>query len=829
MTFESWFAERFPAIALPSAAAVLKLAAEEATIPFIARYRKEQTGGLDEVAIQNVIDSKTDWDHLIQRQQFIVAEIEKQGKLTPELKESLLGTFDAQRLEDLYLPYKQKKKSKAQLAREAGLEPLADWIWNIGHGTETPQPGQTLELWAFTFKNEEKGFADAQAAIEGAGNIIVERLSENSDLRHIVRTTLSEKGALRTGKAEKAKPNSKFEPYFNYHESLESLLKPENSHRYLAIRRGWIEEELTLALGGAPETQATEDASEKKPEAQPDLLVESLQKIFEAEAVTQLDSEVAPLLLKSARLAFKAHVFPAIENEFHKALKKAADEVAIDVFAENVRKLLLASPFGPKAVLGVDPGIRTGCKLAVVDDSGKYIASTVIHLQSEGERKKATELVTNVCQTGNIQSIAVGNGTGGRETETFLRKVVKDAGLTVPVVMVSESGASVYSASEVAREEFPDLDLTVRGAISIARRLQDPLAELIKIDPKSIGVGQYQHDVSQPALKHRLDLVVDMCVNSVGVNPNTASHHLLAHVSGIGEGLAKSMVEYRGVKGLFQSREDLLEVPRFSKRTFEQAAGFLRIPNSKNPLDNTGVHPERYSALENVAKRLGKDVPELLGEGVALLKKDKELKEELGEFTFKDVIGELEKPGRDPRDTFVPVQFRDDIHELKDVTAGMICPGVVTNVTNFGAFVDIGVHQDGLVHISQLSHNFVKDPQEVVSPGDRVTIKVLEINLEKKQLSLSIKAASEGPARTRAPRQLRDQQPQRAPKPKKELPPLQPHERLKVRLPSEIKADRTASGPRPGASRPNIKPPKEKVAFNNAFAGLAALKDSLKK
>ncbi len=829
MTFESWFAERFPAIALPSAAAVLKLAAEEATIPFIARYRKEQTGGLDEVAIQNVIDSKTDWDHLIQRQQFIVAEIEKQGKLTPELKESLLGTFDAQRLEDLYLPYKQKKKSKAQLAREAGLEPLADWIWNIGHGTETPQPGQTLELWAFTFKNEEKGFADAQAAIEGAGNIIVERLSENSDLRHIVRTALSEKGALRTGKAEKAKPNSKFEPYFNYHESLESLLKPENSHRYLAIRRGWIEEELTLALGGAPETQATEDASEKKPEAQPDLLVESLQKIFEAEAVTQLDSEVAPLLLKSARLAFKAHVFPAIENEFHKALKKAADEVAIDVFAENVRKLLLASPFGPKAVLGVDPGIRTGCKLAVVDDSGKYIASTVIHLQSEGERKKATELVTNVCQTGNIQSIAVGNGTGGRETETFLRKVVKDAGLTVPVVMVSESGASVYSASEVAREEFPDLDLTVRGAISIARRLQDPLAELIKIDPKSIGVGQYQHDVSQPALKHRLDLVVDMCVNSVGVNPNTASHHLLAHVSGIGEGLAKSMVEYRGVKGLFQSREDLLEVPRFSKRTFEQAAGFLRIPNSKNPLDNTGVHPERYSALENVAKRLGKDVPELLGEGVALLKKDKELKEELGEFTFKDVIGELEKPGRDPRDTFVPVQFRDDIHELKDVTAGMICPGVVTNVTNFGAFVDIGVHQDGLVHISQLSHNFVKDPQEVVSPGDRVTIKVLEINLEKKQLSLSIKAASEGPARTRAPRQLRDQQPQRAPKPKKELPPLQPHERLKVRLPSEIKADRTASGPRPGASRPNIKPPKEKVAFNNAFAGLAALKDSLKK
>jgi len=830
MTFESWFTDRFPAIALPSAAAVLKLAAEEATIPFIARYRKEQTGGLDEVAIQNVIDAKTDWDHLIQRQQFIVGEIEKQGKLTAELKETLLATFDSQRLEDLYLPYKQKKKSKAQLAREAGLEPLADWIWNIGHGTEFPQPGQTLELWAFTFKNEEKGFADAQAAIDGAANILVERLSENSDLRHIVRQTLNDKGALRTGKAEKAKPNSKFESYFNYHESLASLLKPENSHRYLAIRRGWIEEELTLALGGAPETSSTESADEKPSEQQPDFLVESLQKMFEAEACTQLDSEVAPILLKSARLAFKAHVFPAIENEFHKALKKAADEVAIDVFAENVRKLLLASPFGPKAVLGVDPGIRTGCKLAVVDDSGKYIASTVIHIQTDEGRNKAAELVNNVCKTGNIQSIAVGNGTGGRETETFLRKTLKDAGTNVPVVMVSEAGASVYSASEVAREEFPELDLTVRGAISIARRLQDPLAELIKVDPKSIGVGQYQHDVSQPALKHRLDLVVDMCVTSVGVNPNTASHHLLAHVSGIGEGLAKSMVEYRSAKGLFQSREDLLEVPRFSKRTYEQAAGFLRIPNSANPLDNTGVHPERYPALENAAKRLGKGVGEILGVGVAVLKKDKELESELGEFTFKDVIAELEKPGRDPRDAFVPVQFRDDIHELKDVTTGMLCPGVITNVTNFGAFVDIGVHQDGLVHISQLSHSFVKDPQEVVSPGDRVQVKVLDVNLEKKQLSLSIKAASEAPSRMRAPRPPREH----APKPKKELPPLQPHERLKVKLPSEIKAENrgSGSGKIPSHGRPahgHSKPPKEKVAFNNAFAGLAALKDSFKK
>jgi uncharacterized protein len=442
-------------------------------------------------------------------------------------------------------------------------------------------------------------------------------------------------------------------------------------------------------------------------------------------------------------MALKVYVLPSIENEVHRALKDIADEAAIKVFAENVRKLLLAAPFGAKAVLGVDPGIRTGCKLAVVDDSGKYVASDVIHLQSPGEQERAKRLLAELVANASIRAIAVGNGTAGRETETFVRDSLKEAGLNVPVVMVNESGASIYSASEVAREEFPDLDLTVRGAISIARRLQDPLAELVKTDPKSIGVGQYQHDVNQPALKKSLDLVVDVCVNSVGVNLNTASSHLLARVSGIGPAMAKKIVEHRGTKGLFESRQQLLEIPRFSAKVFEQAAGFLRIPNSQHPLDNTGVHPERYSSLEQLAARLGKGVGELTGSGVELVKQAEDLKSEVGDFTFADIIAELAKPGRDPREEFSAFAFREDIHQVSDLQPGMTCPGIVTNVTNFGAFVDIGVHQDGLVHISQLSNKFVKDPREIVNPGDRVTVRVLEVNLEKQQIALTMKSDAE--------------------------------------------------------------------------------------
>jgi len=745
-SFAEWFKENFPQVPLRGAEAVLALAEGGATVPFIARYRKEQTGNLDEVAIRHAIDAKATWDEILTRQKYITEEIERQGKLTAELKEKLLGTFDLTTLEDLYLPYKQKRKTKAALAREAGLEPLATWLWDCGHGAVTPADGETPETRAQTFCGGETGVADTAAALEGAGEIVIERLAEDVALRQQVRTAYFDEGFVRTrkGKAEKAKANSRFENYFSYQEPISELLKPQSSHRYLAMRRGWMEEELVLTLGGPlpPEADETVPATPgvKRPLTPVDPLLENLQARFEAAACTAPTFAGAPLLKRCARLALRGHVLPAIDAEVHKALRAVADQAAIAVFAENVRKLLLGAPFGPKAVLGVDPGIRTGCKLAVIDGSGKYVGSGVMHLETPAGKANAAPVLAQLVVKGGIRAIAVGNGTAGRETETFVREALKHADLDVPVVMVSESGASVYSASDVAREEFPELDVTIRGAISIARRLQDPLAELVKIDPKSIGVGQYQHDVSPHALKKSLDEVVDSCVNQVGVNLNTASYHLLSHVSGIGPGLARAIVERRASQGLFHSREELLEVPRFSRKTFEQAAGFLRIPEATNPLDNTGVHPERYAGLEKLAERLGVPVAGLLGAGVKLVKEARDLKEALGAFTFEDVVRELEKPGRDPREGFVAFSYRADVHELSDLKPGMMCPGIVTNVTNFGAFVDIGVHQDGLVHISQLADTFVKDPRQVVSAGDRVSVRVLEVNLDKKQIALTMKS-----------------------------------------------------------------------------------------
>ena len=746
MTFERWFATQHPTIPITSALAVLRLAEGGATVPFIARYRKEETGNLDEVAIRHAIDAKATWDEILTRQKFITEEIERQGKLTAELKEKILATFDLNTLEDLYLPYKQKRKTKAALAREAGLEPLATWLWECGHGAVAPADGETPETRAQAFCGGETGVADAAAALEGAGEIVIERLAEDVALRQQVRTAYFDEGFVRTrkGKPEKAKANSRFENYFTYQEPVSELLKPQSSHRYLAMRRGWMEEELVLTLGGQlppddDEAAATTSAA-KRPLTPVDPLQEKLQARFEAAACTVPAFAGAPLLKRCARLALRGHVVPAIDAEVHKALRAVADQAAIAVFAENVRKLLLAAPFGPKAVLGVDPGIRTGCKLAVIDGSGKYVGSGVMHLESPAGKASAAPVMADLVVKGGIRAIAVGNGTAGRETETFVREALKHANLDVPVVMVSESGASVYSASDVAREEFPELDVTIRGAIPIARRLQDPLAELVKIDPKSIGVGQYQHDVSPHALKKSLDEVVDSCVNQVGVNLNTASYHLLSHVSGIGPGLARAIVERRASQGLFHSRDELLEVPRFSRKTFEQAAGFLRIPEATNPLDNTGVHPERYPGLQKLAERLGVPVAGLLGAGVKLVKEARDLKESLGAFTFDDVVRELEKPGRDPREGFVAFSYRADIHELSDLKPGMVCPGIVTNVTNFGAFVDIGVHQDGLVHISQLADTFVKDPRQVVNAGDRVSVRVLEINLDKKQIALTMKS-----------------------------------------------------------------------------------------
>jgi uncharacterized protein len=844
--FESWFPSHHPEVRLHGALAVVRLAAEGGTVPFIARYRKEATGNLDEVAIRKVLAAKERFDRTLLRQTVILEAIERQKKLTPELKDKILATFDLDALEDLYLPYKQKRKSKALAAREAGLEPLADWIWNCGHGTETPQPGQTLELWAFTFRNEEKGVKDADAAILGARDILVERLAETQDLRGRVRAELFEKGVVQARKTDKAKPNSKYENYFAYHEKIVSLREPHSSHRYLALRRGQHEQELTLAVAGPPDDPQ---------------LTDRLVRVFEEAALCVPDSPGAHVLQKAARLALQDHVLPSIENEVHRTLKEAADEAAIKVFAENVGRVLLGAPFGPKPVLGVDPGVRTGCKLASVDAAGAYVKSDVIQLQTDEGKVRGKQVVADLVREGKVEAVAVGNGTAGRETELFVRGALKEQQANVPVVLVSEAGASVYSASDAAREEFPDLDVTVRGAISIARRLQDPLAELVKIEPKSIGVGQYQHDVSQRALERSLDEVVDSCVNQVGVNLNTASTHLLARVAGIGSALAAAVVEQRSKQGLFRSRRQLLDVPRFSTKTFEQAAGFLRIAGAENPLDNTGVHPERYGVLEALAARLGKTVSDLVGPGVELVRQASGLREEIGAFTFDDIVRELEKPGRDPRETFSPFAFREDIHELADLKPGMACPGIVTNVTNFGAFVDIGVHQDGLVHLSQLGERFVNDPRQVVMPGDRVTVRVIKVSLEKKQISLTMRPAvvEKKPPRPRKPEAKR--RPSAAPRPRPGKPapaeakgatakptegastaaprPERPtgqrplDRRPPERRPAEGKdadgkdASRKRGGP-PPRGRGEAPPPARSAprpAFNNPFAVLAKLKD----
>ena len=725
-SFQTYLSTVHPEINLRSAQAVLELAAEGGTVPFIARYRKEKTGGLDEVQIRQIIESNETLQEINKRRAYIVKEIEAQGNLTDELKARIQKSMDLGDLEEIYRPFKKKKKTKATIAREAGLEPLADWIWALGHGEL--KDDVTLEVKAKDFLNTAAGFVTYDLALKGAQDIIVDRIFNNPDLRETIRKNFFEQGKVGSKKTKNFKPHSKFEMYAEFAEPVKNLQEPKASHRYLAMRRGWEQEELTVTIEG-------DEAY--------------LLKVFENFACTDPSSHAAEFLKNCAKVALTVHVYPSISNEVHRVLKEKADEHAISVFAENVRRVLLGSPFGPKCVLGIDPGLRTGCKLALIDKQGNFISHTVLQMLGEGAEERAKQLFGEVLKQITIEAIAVGNGTGGREAEAFVRKVLKELGASVPVILVSESGASVYSASDVAREEFPDLDLTVRGAISIARRLQDPLAELVKVDPKSIGVGQYQHDVSQTNLKKSLEQVVESCVNGVGVDLNTASAPLLSYVSGIGPGLAKNIVEFRKANGLFEDRSQLMKVTRFSTKVYEQCAGFLRINHGKQVLDATGIHPERYAAVRDMAHELGVNLSQLVGEGA---KKLTQLRTKwaaiVGEFTFDDIVRELEKPGRDPRDPFKAFSFRDDISEVKDLKEGMICPGIVTNVTNFGAFVDIGVHQDGLVHISALSHKFVDDPRKVVNPGDQVTVKVLGVDLDKNQISLSM-ILDEAPQRVR--------------------------------------------------------------------------------
>lgn len=715
-SFKAYVAKSFSRINDKSISAVLELHAEGGTVPFIARYRKERTGNLDEVEIRGVLDSFATWQEIVKRKEFVVAEIEKQGNLTAELKTRIEKCWDLGEIEELYRPYKRKKKTKATLAREAGLQPLADWLWQLGQGEI--KDSTALEIKAKEYINPTAGFATYDEALRGAQHIIVERLCNESDLRALVRDEYMTHGLLTTGKTTQFKNHSKYEMYGDFKEPVKSLQSLKASHRYLALRRGWQEGELKVAI----------EADDNK-----------LLSHFEKAVIKVNGCQAEAFLKESAKNALQVHVIPSITNEIHRLLKEKADQDAILVFAENLRKVLMGSPFGSRVVLGVDPGVRTGCKLALLDKGGNFISSTVLHIQGDSAEETARKLFGEVLKQIKIEAIAVGNGTGGREAERFIRKVLKDLGHDVPVMMVNESGASVYSASDVARGEFPDLDITVRGAISIARRLQDPLAELVKIDPKSIGVGQYQHDVEQNQLKKSLHDVVESCVNSVGVDLNTASESLLQYVAGIGPAIAKNILVHRKEKGLFKDRSELMDVSKFSSKGFEQAAGFLRIMNGNSVLDATGIHPERYQAVKDMAQELDTNVKNLIGEGATQLEK---LREKwapiIGEFTFNDIVAELKKPGRDPRDLFKIFQFREDINEVADLKDGMICPGIVTNVTNFGAFVDIGVHQDGLVHISQLSHKFVDDPRKVVSPGDQVTVKVMAVDKDKSQISLTM-------------------------------------------------------------------------------------------
>ncbi len=796
---QGYLSRFLPAVSAKSAHAVIELSAEGGTVPFIARYRKEKTGNLDEVQIRSVLEAHETFNEIVKRKTFLVKEIGEQGNLTTEIKKRIDLSWELGELEEIYKPFKKKKKTKATIARDAGLEPLANWIWEIGHGQN--KDDTTMEMKAKSFINPTHKIQTYEDALKGAQDIIIEKIANEAELRSLVNKNYTEKGRIISKASKGYKPHSKYEMYKEFEESVKSLMETKSSHRYMAMRRGWQEEELSLDVN-----------------ADDELLLKSYEKF----ATTNPDNAIGEFLAQAAKMALTVYVIPSVTNEVHRILKEKSDEDAIKVFAENVRRLLLASPFGPKCVLGVDPGLRTGCKVALIDKGGNFISHTVLQILGENVEQKAKTLFSEVIKQIQIDAIAVGNGTAGRQTETFLRKVLKELGSNIPVIMVNESGASVYSASDIARTEFPDLDLTVKGAISIARRLQDPLAELVKVDPKSIGVGQYQHDVNQTHLKKSLEAVVESCVNNVGVDLNTASGALLSYVAGIGPALAQNIIEHRKTKGLFTDRSELQKVPKFSTKAYEQAAGFLRIPNGKMVLDSTGIHPERYPAVRDMAQDMGVAVGDLVGAGAKKLVEHRSKWAKLvGEFTFDDIVKELERPGRDPRDAFKIFQYRDDIAEVKDLKEGMICPGIVTNVTNFGAFVDIGVHQDGLVHISELSHQFIEDPRKVVNPGDQITIKVLKVDSEKNQISLSMKleAAPERAFSGESRRQPRQDRSERRPD--------QRGDRAKDNRPQQKAAgggpkhdprnDRNKDqrgGGGMGSGRPAGKP------FNNPFAGL---------
>jgi len=692
--------------------AVIELLDDGGTVPFIARYRKEATGNLDEVQILAIEENLAYFRDIMDRRETILASIAEQGKLTDELKARIEATLDKSELEDLYLPYKPKRRTKATIAREKGLEPLAAYLW------AQQNAAQPLEIFAASFVNAELGVSTVDEALEGARHIVAEWISEDADLRKALRALVFDEGIVVSRKVTDAvDEQEKFKMYYEYTEPVKTI----PSHRMLAIRRGEGENVLYFLI-----------------EVEPERAVAIIQR-----HVLRLQGDWTHQLELAIDDAWKRLLNSSIQGEIRLELKRRSDTEAIKVFRDNLYNLLLSPPAGPISVLGIDPGLRTGCKIAVVDETGKLLAHDVLYLHtSKHGNEEAAPKLEALLRKHNVRAIAIGNGTAGRETDAFVREFLRDKGISeIFSVTVSESGASVYSASAVARQEFPDLDLTVRGAISIARRLQDPLSELVKVDPKSIGVGQYQHDVDQRQLQESLETVIESCVNKVGVDLNTSSWTLLRFVAGITERTALNIVTFRNEKGSFRSRAQVLEVPGIGPKTFEQAAGFLRIRNGDNPLDMTAVHPESYAVVEQIAGLLHSSVRQLIEEPKLLEQVDRK-QLSAGAYTVNDILAELQKPGRDPRDKFVAPSFRDEVREIADVEAGMVLEGVVTNVTKFGAFVDIGVHQDGLVHISELSNRYIKEPSEAVKTGQIVKVKVLSVDTKAKRIALSIKQLS---------------------------------------------------------------------------------------
>ena len=728
--------------------AAIQLLDEGATVPFIARYRKEVTGGLDDTQLRTLEERLTYLRELEERRQSVLASIEEQGKLTPELKADIDAAETKQRLEDLYLPYKQKRRTKAQIAREAGIEPLADALLN--------DPELNPEAEAEKYFNVDAGFADAKAVLDGARQILMERFAEDPELVGQLREYLAEHGMVRSKVIEgKETEGAKFRDWFDFHEPLSAM----PSHRALALLRGRNEGFLQVSLVLDSELEQETPASTPNP---------CEQRIANRFGIKQLNRAADKWLNDTVRWTWRVKLALHLELDLVGQLRERAEDEAIRIFGKNLKDLLLAAPAGQHVTMGIDPGIRTGCKLAIVDATGKLLDTETIY-PHEPRRDWAGSMTTlaALAKKHGVSLVAIGNGTASRETDKLVIDTMKQfPELKLAKIVVSEAGASVYSASELAAREFPELDVSLRGAVSIARRLQDPLAELVKIEPKSIGVGQYQHDVSQLKLARNLDAVVEDCVNAVGVDVNTASAPLLTRISGLNAGLASNIVSYRDTHGAFKSRAELLNVPRLGDKTFEQAAGFLRIRGGDNPLDASSVHPEAYPVVEKILADIKQPIKEVMGNNSVLrsLSAVKYTDDRFGLPTVQDIFRELEKPGRDPRPEFKTASFAEGVNEVKDLVPGMLLEGVVTNVAAFGAFVDIGVHQDGLVHISALSNTYVKDPHDVVKAGQVVRVKVLEVDLPRKRIALTMRLTDDAaPRRERHEAPSVNRSPQRQP------------------------------------------------------------------